>query len=622
MHSTTTTVLRRWARAISVLAVCGLVNTQVCVAAPTNPTNTNEATVTAAASTETATGYTRPNADPNLPAQLSDLALLDSPVAGKHNIRIPAIAQAPNGDLLAAYDLRPTNGGANGGDSPNANWIVQRRSTDGGRSWKERTVVAQGQSGANKIGYSDPSYVVDYTTGEIFIFSVQSFDSGFVANNPAYTYLPDGTIDESNRHTLNLHLASSKDNGYTWTHRIITNDVLGAKGREVTSCFATSGAGTQKIQAPHQGRLLQQGTCRTKTGRFVAFTIFSDDHGKTWQSGNFTSSTEDAPSGEWTFDENKVVELSDGTLMLNSRSSAGPAKNYRIVATSTDGGVNWHNYRVDDQLPDSINNAQIIRPFPSAKPGTLRSKVLLFSNTTGQRSRTNGTLSLSYDDGATWPIKKEFRSGKTGYTTMAVQNDGSIGLLLEPSEWNQVGYLNFTLKYLSADLPFEPSIPDIPEIQITDRTEIDPFKISVDGNDPTLKDTFTVAGLPEGLTYDPATGTVSGSTALGNSDEQSFDVKVTFSEEDDGTGVPRQATRTVTVKVLPGAPEPATTSPSAPAPSAAAPSTPSVQPVPSAPDNTPMPSATTLTPTISATPTQSMKPGTFVKPLRLPRTGA
>lgn len=36
-------------------------------------------------------------------------------------------------------------------------------------------------------------------------------------------------------------------------------------------------------------------------------------------------------------DENKIVELSDGTLMNNSRSSG--ADTYRKVSYSTDGGV-------------------------------------------------------------------------------------------------------------------------------------------------------------------------------------------------------------------------------------------------------------------------------------------
>ena len=44
--------------------------------------------------------------------------------------RIPALADLGGGVILAAYDGRP-----DGGDSPSPNSIVQRRSTDGGKTW-------------------------------------------------------------------------------------------------------------------------------------------------------------------------------------------------------------------------------------------------------------------------------------------------------------------------------------------------------------------------------------------------------------------------------------------------------------------------------------------------------
>ncbi|MDP9806578.1 sialidase-1 [Trueperella bonasi] len=526
---------------------------------------TGTATATATTPTPTtwptAQPFPAPNADPRLAPALSDLTKVETHVPGRYNIRIPAIAAAPNGDILASYDLRPTNGAGSGGDSPNENSIVQRRSKDGGKTWGPLTTIAKGHVApeGQRYGWSDPSYVVDHETGEIFNFFVGSLDAG-LPNNPSYKLDENGQVDESHRRTMNFTVANSTDNGYTWKLRTITNDVLGERAADVTGCFATSGAGIQKQHEPHKGRLLQQAACRHKDGGFRALTIFSDDHGKTWQSGNFASATEGAQFFRWNYDENKVAELSDGRLMLNSRIPRGShGAGYRLVAISEDGGMNWGEYRIDEQLQDSQNNAQLLRPFPTANKGTLRSKVLLFSNTKNHWNRVNGHVSMSYDDGASWPVSKQVRTGGTGYTTMAVQQGGTIGLLMEPNIWNDIGYINFSLSYLEPELPFEVKLGAIEDVSATDGVAIEPIEVTTTGNDPSLADTYSAEGLPSGLDIDPATGTISGTPKEGLSEAASFDVRVTIEEAEDGTGIPRISSTTFTLTLAPGekAPEPA-----------------------------------------------------------------
>lgn len=401
-----------------------------------------------------------PSASTALPALAPAGPLPVRSHAAGYNIRIPAIAVATNGDLLAAYDLRPHDGGMNGGDSPNANWIMQRRSTDNGRTWQAETVVAQGRSGRNRLGFSDPSYVVDRERGTIFNFHVHSMQSGVFANKPNYKYDQRGRIDETDSHTMNLGLSVSTDNGHTWTQRVITDQVLGpiARKNKLLSCFATSGAGTQKTAPPNKGRLLQQAACiQDQNGNGIsefgidaalAVTIYSDDHGKTWHAGTPTAPHEGGK--HWVFDENKVVELSDGSLMLNSRTSGGEGLGYRIVGTSKDGGETWQDFRVDKNLIDPSNNAQIIRAFPNAKPGSAKAKVLLFSNTKSHVDRSNGTLWISYDDGNTWAASKTFRKGGTGYSTIAVLSDGNIGILYEPAMWADIGFTTTNIAWLDA----------------------------------------------------------------------------------------------------------------------------------------------------------------------------
>ncbi|MDD7465188.1 MAG: sialidase family protein [Actinomycetaceae bacterium] len=500
-----------------------------------------------------ASAFSPYDADPTAAAAISDMRVIAQNDA-INAIRIPAIAVAQNGDVLVSYDARPKAGRSNGGDSPNENSIIQRRSTDGGKTWQPATVIAEGKLASDGWGYSDPSYVVDYETGRIFNFHVYSFDAGFSAGR--YSLAADGNVDETHRSTMNFGLSISDDNGYTWRKEVITHQVLKGKVPGALSCFATSGAGTQKRQAPHKGRLLQQAACRVQHGNgeaIRAFTIYSDDHGATWHGGDFTT-VEVAGLGALRFDENKVVELSDGSLMLNSRTWTGEnGPRYRITAISRDGGQTWGDYQTRAELVDPANNAQIIRAFPNAKPGSLRSKVLLFSNTNNPNSRTNGTISLSCDDGATWPVRREFRAGGTGYTTMAVQEDGTIGLLMEPNGggWIDIGYQNFTLSWVAPQglcSEVRSAVTGVKKVQAG--KAIEPFAL-FEHNDPMLADTVTVEGLPQGLMYNEATGKVEGTPTAEVVTPTDYQVTATIQEAEDGTRYERIAHADFTIKVMP-----------------------------------------------------------------------
>lgn len=507
-----------------------------------------------------AKGFKPFDADPSLKADLGDLSKIALSVSKQYNIRIPALAVASNGDLLASYDKRPINGGANGGDAPNANSIMQRRSTDGGKTWGAETVIAQGATSPQRKGYSDPSYVVDHNTGAIFNFHAYSQTAGFAVNDPAYTYTADGAIDEANEHTMNVAVSTSTDNGHTWKSTVITDQLLrdAAKRYDLRACFMTSGAGTQKMQEPNKGRLLNQITCGINGDltKVIAGSVYSDDDGATWHLGEMTTTT--TADGEWRFDENKVVELSDGRLLMNSRTWEKSAGGYRIQAISEDGGEHWADYRsTAPYLRDPGNNAQIIRAYPNARPGTLRSKVLLFSNTNDQGDRIHGTISMSVDDGATWPYSKEFRAEGTGYTTMAVQPDGRIGLLMEPDGdgWMNIGYTSFTMRWLQDDLVTELKMAPQKRAEATVGERVS-IPLGIEHDDPALADTAKFEGLPAGLSYDEDTQSIVGVPTGDIGAETEHNVTVTITEADDGTGMPREATASFVLALKPAPKQP------------------------------------------------------------------
>ena len=386
------------------------------------------------------------------------------PVLGKY-YRIVALANLGDGVLLAAYDGRPT-----GGDAPAANSIIQRRSTDGGKTWGDPTYIARGQvaaEGVQKYGFSDPSYVVDKETGTVFNFHVYSKDAGFASSQLGN--------DDADRNVISAEVSVSTDGGQTWSTDpvnqpalptpasygpgspyarfagpLITGIVkpLGSTASGVANVggvlgeFASSGEGIQLQYGPHRGRLIQQfaGTVIQPDGSktIQAYSVYSDDHGKSWHMG--------APVGT-AMDENKVVELSNGDVMLNSRDSAGGGG--RKIAISHDGGATYGPITYDQTLTDPRNNAAIARMFPDAPAGSADAKKLLFSNADNPPfQRINGTIRYSCDDGATWSTSRAFAPGlPTSYSTVTALGDGRYGVLYEGAG-NAITFASFDAQWL------------------------------------------------------------------------------------------------------------------------------------------------------------------------------
>lgn len=346
------------------------------------------------------------------------------------NFRIPALAVAPNGDLLAAFDKRPVHG-----DAPAPNSLWQRRSTDRGRTWGEPTVISAGnesEAPGEKTGFSDPSYVVDQETGTLFCFSVFSKDVGVWDSDYGH--------DDEDRGVLSAAVAVSTDSGETWEHRLITDVV---KPEDCRATFASSGAGIQLRYGPRAGRLVQQyagffrGEGDGDAEVVQAYSVYSDDHGETWTMGT--------PVGT-AMDENKVVELSDGTLMMNSRENVRTG--HRWVALSHDGGEIWEDLHRDPTLVDPGNNAHITRAYPDSPQGSRKSKILLFTHADhAPNDRENGTIEVSEDDGATWSRKRVFQPGACQYSVLIPSGRGEFALLYE-SEGEAITFARLDLDWI------------------------------------------------------------------------------------------------------------------------------------------------------------------------------
>ena len=316
--------------------------------------------------------------------------------------RIPAIVTAPNGDIVAAIDERVENcADLNGNKDIN---IVARRSSNNGKTWSDIETVIDFPFGQSA---SDPSMIVDRVTNDIFLF---------------YNYMD--LVNENG--VYNLHVMKSANNGKTWSEpEDITSQITKPEWRKDFK-FITSGRGEQT----QSGKLLHT-MVNLKNGLHLFGSV---DHGKTW----FFIDTPINPA-----DESKVMELADGTWMINSRIHH---KGMRIVHTSKDEGKTWKT-KEEPQLTDPGNNASFIR-YTNVADGYNKNRIL-FSNANDKKDRKNLTVRVSYDEGQTWSEGKTIYKGSAAYSSMTILQNGDIGVFFEKDGYTENVFVSFSLDWLT-----------------------------------------------------------------------------------------------------------------------------------------------------------------------------
>lgn len=306
--------------------------------------------------------------------------------------RIPALITTQKGTLLAFCEAR--RGSAS--DSAPTD-VVLRRSFDDGKTWSPAQVVAHFPSAT--VG--NPAPVQDRKTGVIWLP---------LTSNPVG--VTEKQIENgSSKGTRTVWITHSDDDGATW-----------APAEEITASTKKSNW-TWYATGPGNGIQLRDGRlvipCDHKvavTRAFYSHIIYSDDDGKTWKLGG--------SAGPQT-NESAVVQLADGSLLLNMRSYAGQHR--RAISYSKDGGITWSPVHLDPELIGPVCQASLIRYTLARQSGRNR---LLFSNP-ADTVRDRMTVRLSYDEGKTWPVSRLIYAGFSEYSSLAVLKDGTIGLLYD-----------------------------------------------------------------------------------------------------------------------------------------------------------------------------------------------
>jgi sialidase-1 len=181
-------------------------------------------------------------------------------------------------------------------------------------------------------------------------------------------------------------------------------------------------------------------------GVWNIYAVYSDDRGKTWKMGeNAPGGLVDAPKGGKTslVNEAQFVELKDGSIRFNVRRWAG--KPVRKTCVSADGGTTGSEVTDATELRDPGCMGSILR---FTDPADGKKSRLLYSGPQSTK-RENGTVFLSHDEGATWPISKVLEPRAFAYSCLTTLPDGTIGCLYEADDTKRIVFARFSLEWLT-----------------------------------------------------------------------------------------------------------------------------------------------------------------------------
>ncbi len=350
--------------------------------------------------------------------------LVDVFVAGDGvypNYRIPSIVRTTAGTLLAFAE------GRQGGDQ-SQNDIVLRRSVDGGSSWGALQVLHD--DGVNAL--NNPCAVQITTgpnTGRILLL-YQRYPQGTTIWNAAPGFIAPNIIS--------CFLLYSDDDGLTWSGPFdVTQQFKPPQPRSVNS---GPGIAIQLRHGAHAGRIVYPFNRWDLDGTWGNYAAYSNDGGATWTIGNDVPRDPAQRQGN----ECQIVERADGSILLNSRGAAGALN--RKTALSTDGGQTWSTLADDPELIEPRCAATVLR---FTDPADGFQNRILYAGPRSTSSRVNGTVHVSYDDGATWPVRRTIYGGTYAYSCLTPVDDRRFGVLFERDGYAAITFAATTTEWVS-----------------------------------------------------------------------------------------------------------------------------------------------------------------------------
>lgn len=332
-------------------------------------------------------------------------ALRDAGDDGVAAFRIPGLATSTKGTLLAVYDIRHDDSSDLQGDID----VGLSRSVDGGQHWEPMKIIMDmgtwGDLPEAENGIGDPAILVDQQTGTIWVIAL------WLHGKPGTAAWHSSEPGLSPQQTGQVMLTKSEDDGISWTEPV--NITQPMKDPSWQLFFNGPGKGISL----KDGTLVFAGQYKDGAKMPHSALIFSQDKGQSWQVSNGAKSNTT---------EAQVVELNDGSLMLNMRDNRGGA---RSIAVTRDLGTTWETH--------PTSRKSLIEPVCMASLYRFSDEVLLFSNPAVSDDRYNLTLKASLDDGESWPEDKHLlldEKKSWGYSCLSKVDKEHVGIVYESSQ--------------------------------------------------------------------------------------------------------------------------------------------------------------------------------------------
>ncbi|MGE5421427.1 MAG: sialidase family protein, partial [Chloroflexota bacterium] len=292
-----------------------------------------------------------------------------------------------------------------------------------------KVIMDMGEYGGlpeNQNGIGDPCILYDSNSGTIWVAAL--WMSGLRPGQTLWFGSNPGLMPGE---TGQLMLVKSTDDGITWSKPVSVTEQVKDPSWQLL------------FQGPGRGIIMKDGTLvfpaqfkadigekAIDGGKYTCHStiVFSSDGGKSWKIGTGAKANTT---------EAQVVELSDGSLMLNMRDDRNRKDktdtNGRAVAVTRDMGKTWQVHPSSNSaLPEPNCMASLIsaevRVSGEMKP------VLFFSNPNDRTKRSKMTIKTSLDEGLTWPVEYQvelFENEGFGYSCLTMVDENTLGILYE-----------------------------------------------------------------------------------------------------------------------------------------------------------------------------------------------
>lgn len=413
--------------------------------------------------------------------------------------RIPSVVTTKTGVVVACADARYFTGA----DNPNRIDKVVRRSLDSGETWGEY-IIAVEEFGEEKMKASaaiDPILTYVPETGRIYMhychtpagIGILNCKKGVGETADGYkivegkggkkryilkdgslytksgkktdlTVSDDGSVTKDGSTVGNLYTSTdyrefgtstlmmcySDDDGLTWSKPVSLNTQI---KREYMSFIGPGpGCGIVVKNGKYKGRIIVPIYYGTRKWPLClsCCVIYSDDNGVSWSLGETPNNTRKIHgfranhfliTNSKMLTESQVIEQQDGTLKYFMRNHE--RRRSIAVAYSKNGGESWEDFRFDDNLPQPICQASVIKIENADKP------YVVLINPASREGRRCGTVRLSEDDGETFKYSRVLKEDEFVYSAMTQMPDGNIGVLFEPDlECQKIQFTKFSLDWI------------------------------------------------------------------------------------------------------------------------------------------------------------------------------